>query len=390
MADGFRRTVARPTVSGWTGGDIAPMPVFRMTTVPGIAVLAVAVGLAAALFAEGRSDRAAADRIAALAEAGYCGAARDRLAAFRETCGDSALVRRLRSEIAFHHGDAASARRHLDEALDADAGDARTHWLLARVLGVQARKANMVRRIWLVRRGFDHLDHAIALDSAFTRARQDRLQALLLVPGWLGGSVEAARAEARHLAALDPWEGGKAWARFYRMTGRPDSAVAVYREALRRYPDDPQFRLGLAESWRDMGRIDSALAVCRMARGVALPEQVLLHAALLDGRGAHVAAESLRVALADRHPGHVGAALALAAAAERSGRHLAAARAALHSLLDPERCRHAGPSPAELWYRLGRLEASDGMPIAARRCFRNALRADPGFQPARRALNPPR
>jgi tetratricopeptide (TPR) repeat protein len=190
---------------------------------------------------------------------------------------------------------------------------------------------------------FDHLSEAVRLDPTDAHARNN--MGLVLADRGLLDEAIARYVEALGLSPAFP-EAQNNLGNALSAGGRLDEAIVHYAEALRLEPDYPEVHYNLATALTKQGKLDEAIV--------------------------HYA-EALRLNPDDaRSHGNLGVTLA------RQGRLIEAA-AHLSSAL------RIAPT-AETHYNLAAVLALTGDGDAAAQHLRAALELDPGFEPARRAL----
>lgn len=85
------------------------------------------------------------------------------------------------------------------------------HLWLGRAHGHQAMQANVLRQPFLAWQVKEHFEKAVALDPDNLAARADLMEYYFKAPGFLGGSREKAKEQAKEIARRDIQQGLQAW-----------------------------------------------------------------------------------------------------------------------------------------------------------------------------------
>jgi len=93
------------------------------------------------------------------------------------------------------------------KAADLDARSSEYQLWLARAIGQQAERANVLKQPFLARRTKSAVDKAIALDPNNLDAREMRWQFYTLAPGFMGGGEDKAREEAAEIMRRNRYRG---------------------------------------------------------------------------------------------------------------------------------------------------------------------------------------
>lgn len=226
---------------------------------------------------------------------------------------------------------------------------------VARAIGVQAQRANVIRQPFLARRTKTAVDKAIALDASNIDAREMRWRFYLLAPGFMGGGDDHARAEAAEILRRNRYRGQFV---ALQMAGRAkdDAAVERFMRALvAEYPDSLQ-PVNVYSSWlADRERVPEAFAVVDAFQNRRPGDPVALYQV---GRIAAVTGQQL-----DRGE-------------EALRKYLASAPPPANNV----------PTLSIAHLRLGNIHEKRGHKDAARAEYELALRLDSGNGLARRAL----
>lgn len=132
---------------------------------------------------------------------------------------------------------------------------------VARAIGVQAQRANVIRQPFLARRTKAAVDRAIALDANNIDAREMRWRFYVLAPGFMGGGEDHAREEAAEILRRNRYRGQFV---ALQMAGRAKDDAAVERLMkllVAEYPDSLQ-PVNVYSSWlADRERAPEAFAI---------------------------------------------------------------------------------------------------------------------------------
>jgi tetratricopeptide (TPR) repeat protein len=245
------------------------------------------------------------------------------------------------------------AIERLEHAVAREPDRAELHDWLGRAYGIAAERAALVRQAALAIKARKEFERAVALDGANLDAREDLIEFQIRAPAVLGGSLEKARAQAAELERRDPLRGRLARAEI--LVGKTGSAAAdrELQAAAVDVPGDPRPQLALAVAYGNEGLYDKAFkaldAVLRL-----VPDSAEAH-------------------------------LELGRTAVRSGRRLDRAEELLARDLQ---LLSAGDTAAlaDAHYALGAVLERKGDRAQAHQHYQQALRLDPDFPQARRAL----
>ena len=285
-----------------------------------VAVVLALLMLALAPYAGPGTARA--DEVSDLIERGRWKEARALLAPRVAAHPEDAEAACRMSQVLAAFRDMPGAVKLAEHAVALDGGNARYHEQLAMALGESAQRASALKQIGLARRFRKEAELAVSLDPRRLEAQDGLLIFFLQAPGIAGGSKDKARAKADEIAKLDPVRGAYARARIALVAHDSAAAMAQYRIAVDKAPDDYTARVTLAESQGVHGDVAGAereaLAARRIDPGRAPAYVVLaalyarqqrwtdLDATLADAEravpgnlGAHY--QAARVLIADRH-----------------------------------------------------------------------------------------
>ncbi len=247
----------------------------------------------------------------------------------------------------------ASALEAVDRAVTDAPNDARYHRLRGEILGRMAQEASVFKQLGLAKRGLVAFEKAVTIDPRYVAARESVLEYYLRAPGFVGGSLAKARAQADALLDVVPAKGHRAHGRIHRYRDETTEALADYRAAVEAAPDDRDIRYDFATYLVELERWEEVRA--QLAAMLGAPAD--------DFRALHV----------------------LGRVAAESGTHLDAGKDALERYLG-QAPRFGHPPHAEAHYWLGRVQIRQGEVHTARAAFQAALDLDPEHDEAKKAL----
>ncbi len=171
--------------------------------------------------------------------------------------------------IAFDENKLEDAEEFFEEAIDRNDKVAEYHNWYGNTLGRIAQDANMVKQGMLAPKMKNAWEKAVALKPDFIDPRQSLIQYYLQAPGFMGGSIDKAKAMAAEIKKLKPAEGHRqmgniymkekkvaeaekefvamakadvnytnALASFYVTQNQHEKAFNLFDEALKKNPDD--------------------------------------------------------------------------------------------------------------------------------------------------------
>ena len=266
-----------------------------------------------------------------------------------------AIVYLGRIELERQHG--AEAVALLEQAVEAGPDNADNHYWLGTAFGVQAMQGNPLQGLGLVGDVKREYARAIELDSDHLPARQGLMMVYAMAPGFAGGSIEKAQAQADEIARIDECEGLSAKAVIAWREQKQDERMRLLEQAVERCPDRPVPYLMLMRVQQEQGLIDEAFATCDTLLALGS-----------DGSGGLYNLGRL---------------------AATTGQRLDDGEAALreHLTLEPRPTAMGQRIPdAYVYLRLGQIEVHRGDTDAARAEFGRALEIDPDLAEARTAM----
>lgn len=260
---------------------------------------------------------------------------------------------RSRGEAQMRAGDLEAAAASLEQAVSEAPGDAAAHHLLGAAYGLQASRGSMFSKMRLAGKMREHFERAVELAPDELDYRESLLQYYAQAPAVAGGGADKARAQAAEIARRDPVRGLLARATVLRVEGKPEEAIAAYRQAYKARPEDGRVGLGLAIYLQELQRFDEAFAHLRQ--------------------------------VVERTPGLLGAWYQIGRTAVLASANHAEGEAAFRRFLAGTPGANDPPLAAAHW-RLGMLYEQMGRKADARTAYQEALRLDPKNAEAGAAL----
>lgn len=245
------------------------------------------------------------------------------------------------------------AGKEFEKAVRADPANAIYHFWFGRATGEQAQRANPLRQPGLARRTKGEFEKAAQLDPSYIPPHEGLLRYYLAAPGFLGGGVDHARAEAEAITKLNAYRGGLAHANVALAARDTAALVRVHTGLVAQFPDStvPRFALLnihlVRKEWPAAWSVVDALE--RLRPGVAIVKYAVGRAAAESG--------------------------------EQLDRGEAALRAYLAHVPQPNE-----PSTAATHWRLGMIAEKRGDLAGARTSYETATALDPNLRQAREAL----
>lgn len=104
-------------------------------------------------------------------------------------------------------GDLDQAIEYLEAAVENNESNAQYHFMLSGAMGMKAMRSNPIKQAFLAPKIRSQLEQTIALDPSHVEARVNLLQFYIMAPGFMGGSIEKAKAQAESLVKLNAARG---------------------------------------------------------------------------------------------------------------------------------------------------------------------------------------
>ena len=247
------------------------------------------------------------------------------------------------------------AAKTFEKALKVNPQSANAHLQLGNALGSIAQKANVLRQGYLAKRVQSEFEKAVQLDGRLVDAREGLMQFYLQAPAIMGGSVGKAREQAAAIVTLSPYRGHFAEANIANHDKDPLGAEKAFRSAFDAFPDSSRALTSLTTLLSNNNRAEEAFA-------------------------------PIDTYLARRPNDRVGL-FTLGRAAAVSGKQLDRGEQALRTVLTtPETVDHVRIPRENVHYRLGDIYAKRGDKVKARAAYEEAIRINPKFEQAKKAL----
>ncbi|HYO77214.1 MAG TPA: tetratricopeptide repeat protein [Thermoanaerobaculia bacterium] len=242
----------------------------------------------------------------------------------------------------------------LEKAIAANPKNVEAHYLLGTVYGAQAQSAGMLKQASLAKKVKAEFEAAVALDPNHINARQGLVDYYTIAPGFMGGSIEKALAQAAEIKKRDALKGHHAYARIYAREKKIDLARKELVTAVREQPNNPR---------------------AHQALGMFLLNTDKNHTGAL-----HEFEMALKL-----DPAYMPAHLRIGQVAAVSGTDFARGEAFIKKYL-AYKPTDEEPPVALAWYWLGMLYEKQGRKADAKQSFTNALKLVPEDKNIKEAL----
>jgi tetratricopeptide (TPR) repeat protein len=241
-----------------------------------------------------------------------------------------------------------------EKAVRLDEQKAEYHLWLGNALGEEAQKANKFRQPFLARRVKTEFERAVELDSTSLDARHGLIQFYSVAPGFMGGSMEKARAQAAVIGRLNPMRGHVETAQLLEREKDIAGAEREYAAGVAAAPDSAYAYYALGSFYQRQKRWTEAFATYDKLLAVK--------------------------------PNDVVARVQIGRAAAVSGQNLEAGEQQLTSVLAAPPDEFPPISASSVHYRLGNIYERQGKAERARAEYTEALRLNPKNEDARKSL----
>ena len=168
-----------------------------------------------------------------------------------------------------------------EKAIAIAPGNGLYHLWMGRIYGEKADHAGFLSAAGLAKKVRNEFERAVELDPKNWEARTDLAEFYLEAPGIVGGGKDKARAEADHIASLNPGMAGWVRGRIAEKNKDFDDAENQYRLAVELSHSGARAWLNLASFYRRMNRLPQMDQALRMLESSPLDHP----AALVDGAG---------------------------------------------------------------------------------------------------------
>ncbi len=194
---------------------------------------------------------------------------------------DNADIQFYLGRLALQRDDPEKAATYLEKAVELAPNDSRMHLRLGDAYGRSAQKAGFFSKTGWALKSKAAYEKAVGLDPKNITARQSLLEFYRQAPGFAGGGMDLAYAEAAEIQKLDPVRGAIALATLYAGENKYSEAFAKYDEILKTSPDD---YLVLYQSGRlaavSSERLERGLTALRKCLTLTPPDDQPGHAAV--------------------------------------------------------------------------------------------------------------
>jgi len=241
-----------------------------------------------------------------------------------------------------------------EKAIKVDEKNSRYHLFLGNALGEEAQNASKLRQPFLARRVKKEFERAVELDGKSIDAREGLVGFYSQAPGFMGGDMDKAKAQAIEIGKMDKMRGHLQMGRLLLRTKDSTGAEKEYKAIITDYPDSSAGYFQMGAYYRGAGRYDESFAMY---------EHVL-----------------------KAHPNEIAAHLTWAGTAAVSGKNLERGeREAKYYIANAKDPGNVNLSNAH--WRLGMIYEKGGKKDAARAEYNEALKLWPQSQNARKSLD---
>jgi tetratricopeptide (TPR) repeat protein len=173
---------------------------------------------------------------------------------------DDASALYYMGRIADAQGKSGQAADWFEKAVKRDDTNALYHFWLGSALGDEAQKASKFRQPFLARRVKNEFERAVQLDPTMLQPREGLVDFYSIAPGIMGGSMDAAKAQAGEIVKLNAYRGHMALARIAQRQKDVAAEESAYKAAVAAAPDTAAAFYSLAAFYRRQSRWDDAFA----------------------------------------------------------------------------------------------------------------------------------
>jgi tetratricopeptide (TPR) repeat protein len=224
---------------------------------------------------------------------------------------------------------------------------------LGRAYGEKADHSSWFTAIGLAKKTHNCFEKAVDLDPRYVEARSDLSEYYIEAPGFLGGGIEKAAAQANTVDRLEPATAIYIRARIAEHEKRNSDAEEQYKKAVQLHPDSHRQLVDLASFYRRMNRLDEMEAAIQ--KSAELNKQN--DSSLVDSAGLLL----------------------------RANRNLPLAASLVHRYIDQGTRSEDAPT-FQAQYLLGQILEKQGATKAASQAFQAARNNASDFAPAAAAL----
>lgn len=135
------------------------------------------------------------------------------------------------------------------------------HAWLGNAAGGEAQRANKLRQPFLARKVKSEFERAVQLDPKMLDPRFGLVDFYTMAPGFMGGSIDKAKEQAREIGKMHPFRGHFAEARIANRQKNIPAEEAAYKAAVAASPDSGTTFYNLGSFYRRHSRWDDAFVV---------------------------------------------------------------------------------------------------------------------------------
>lgn len=293
------------------------------------------------------------DRASKAIESGQAATVKGELATYVKQHPRSAPAAILLGRVHLAAGDPGTAADWFEKAAELDPRNASAEFYKGAAYGEQAMRASKLRQPFLAKKVQGAFEKAVQLDPDYLDARDGLVDFYRMAPGFMGGGMDKARAQATEIRRRDARRGAYAFAEIAVAEKKWDAAAQEYERAVAAAPDSVTSYVLLADVQGRQGKWELAWATLERYRA--------------------------RRPADPRLPYYTGR------LAATSGLRLEEGEQALRAYL-AYAPRPNEPTHATAHWRLGQIRERRADKAGARAEYETALRLDPGQRQVKDAL----
>jgi tetratricopeptide (TPR) repeat protein len=141
-----------------------------------------------------------------------------------------------RGRAALIGGDIDTAVDVFEKAVAQSPNSAEAHYWLGSAYGTKAQRSGMFAAAMMAGKVKDQFEKAVVLDPKYIEARFGLMEFYAIAPGFMGGDVDKALAQAAEIKKLDALQGHRAYGIVYGAQKKPELAKKEYLDAVREQP----------------------------------------------------------------------------------------------------------------------------------------------------------
>lgn len=198
------------------------------------------------------------DRARRAIESGQSATVKGELAAYVRQHPRSAPAAILLGRVHLAAGDPGTAADWFEKAAELDPRSAQAEFYKGAAYGEQAMRASKLRQPFLAKKVQGAFERAVQLDPDYLDARDGLVDFYRMAPGFMGGGIDKARAQAVEIRRRDALRGAYAFAEIAIAEKRWDVAAQEYERAIVAAPDSVAPYLYLGELQGRQGKWELA------------------------------------------------------------------------------------------------------------------------------------